>query len=105
MKQRKYAEGFKEQALGKVFARSAGQMVESIAAGLGMNLGTLRGWMKVALRDQKPPPVKAGHAAEVMAVTSAVASTGAVMRASPAFGVFEVSSVLIAGNFTRSRKS
>lgn len=62
MKQRKYAEGFKEQALGKVLARSRDQTVESIAAGLGMNLGTLRGWMKVALRDQKNPPVKALHA-------------------------------------------
>ena len=29
--------------------------------------------------------------------SSAVASTGAVMRASPAFGVFDVSSVLIGG--------
>lgn len=61
MKQRKYAEGFKEQALGKVFARSSEQTVESIAGGLGMNLGTLRGWMKVALRDQQKPPVKAIH--------------------------------------------
>lgn len=62
MKQRVYAEGFKEQALGKVFARSGDQSVRSIAADMGMNLGTLRGWMKQALRDQQNPPVKAIHA-------------------------------------------
>ncbi len=62
MKQRKYAKGFKEQALARVFARSNDQTVESIAASLGMNKGTLRGWMKFALRDQKNPPVKTIHA-------------------------------------------
>lgn len=62
MKQRKYAEGFKEQALGKVFARSSDQTVESIAASLGMNKGTLRGWMRFASRDQQKPPNKAIHA-------------------------------------------
>lgn len=64
MKQRKYVEGFKEQALAKVFARSGDQTIQSIAAGLGMNMGTLRGWMKVALRDQKNPPVKSIHATD-----------------------------------------
>ena len=64
MKQRKYADGFKEQALAKVFARSGDQTIRSIAAGLGMNVGTLRGWMKVALRDQKNPAVKAIHATD-----------------------------------------
>jgi hypothetical protein len=64
MKQRIYVDGFKEQALGKVFARSAGQSVRSVAADLDMNMGTLRGWMKVAIRDQKHPSVKASHAAD-----------------------------------------
>lgn len=64
MKQRMYADGFKEQALGKVFARSGDQSVRSIAADMGMNMGTLRGWMKQAARDQKNPPVKAIHATD-----------------------------------------
>src|ERR1035441_10687690 len=46
VKQRKYVDGFKEQALTKVFARSGDQTVRSIAADVGMNMGTLRGWMK-----------------------------------------------------------
>ena len=58
MKQRKYPSGFKEQALVKVFARSDDQTILSIAEDLNMNMGTLRGWMKVALRDQQNPPVK-----------------------------------------------
>lgn len=61
MKQRKYPSGFKEQALAKVFARSEEQTILSIADDLNMNMGTLRGWMKVALRDQKHPPVKSAH--------------------------------------------
>ena len=64
MKQRKYVDGFKEQALAKVFARSGDQTIHSVAAGLGMNMGTLRGWMKVALRDQKNPPAKAMHGSD-----------------------------------------
>jgi transposase-like protein len=61
MKQRKYPSGFKEQALGKVFARSDDQTIQSIADDVNMNMGTLRGWMKAALRDQKNPPVKSVH--------------------------------------------
>jgi transposase-like protein len=53
VKQRIYVDGFKEQALAKVLGRSGGQTIRSIAADLGMNMGTLRGWMKRALRDQK----------------------------------------------------
>jgi transposase-like protein len=64
VKQRIYADGFKEQALAKAFARSDAQSVRSIAADLGMSMGTLGGWMKRALRDQKNPPVKALHAAD-----------------------------------------
>ncbi|MDQ2948356.1 MAG: transposase [Acidobacteriota bacterium] len=64
MKQRKYPLGFKEQALAKVFARSDDQTILSIADELNMNMGTLRGWMKVALRDQKNPPVKSVHVTE-----------------------------------------
>src|ERR1019366_5160079 len=64
VKQRKYVDGFKEQALAKVFARSGDQTIRSIAADLGMNMGTLRGWMKVAVRDQKNPPAKANHATD-----------------------------------------
>ncbi len=58
VKQREYAEGFREQALAKVLGRSENQSVRSIAADLGMNMGTLRGWMKQALRDQKSPSGK-----------------------------------------------
>lgn len=64
VKQRKYVDGFKEQALTKVFARSGDQTIGSIAADLGMNMGTLRGWMKVALREQKHPSGKAIPSAE-----------------------------------------
>lgn len=45
VKQRIYAEGFKEQALAKAFARSGAQSVRSIAADLGRSMGTLGGWM------------------------------------------------------------
>lgn len=58
MKQRVYVEGFKEQALAKVLGRSDGESIRSIAEDLGMNMGTLRGWMKRALRDQKKPSGK-----------------------------------------------
>jgi hypothetical protein len=64
VKQRKYVDGFKEQALAKVFARSGDQTIRSIAADLGMNMGTLRGWMKVAVRDQTNPPAKAIQATD-----------------------------------------
>jgi transposase-like protein len=58
VKQRIYVDGFKEQALAKVLGRSDDQSIRSIAADLGMNMGTLRGWMKRALRDQKHPSGK-----------------------------------------------
>jgi transposase-like protein len=64
VKQRMYADGFKEQALAKAFARSDAQSVRSIAADLGMSMGTLGGWMKKALRDQKGSGVKALPAAD-----------------------------------------
>jgi transposase-like protein len=54
-----YQSGFKEQALRKVFARSSDQTVDAIAIDLNMNVGTLRGWMKNASRDEKSPPPKA----------------------------------------------
>jgi transposase-like protein len=60
----KYQSGFKEQALRKVFARSSDQTVEAIAIDLNMNVGTLRGWMKNASRDEKNPPPKSAHAAD-----------------------------------------
>ena len=59
VKQRIYVDGFKEQAIAKVLGRSEDQSVRSIAADLGMNMGTLRGWMKRALGDQKNPSGKA----------------------------------------------
>jgi transposase-like protein len=64
VKQRIYVEGFREQALAKVLGRSGDQSVRSIAADLGMNMGTLRGWMKRALRDQKKLSGKAIAAAD-----------------------------------------
>ena len=64
MKQRKYPSGFKEQALAKVFARSDDQTILSIAEDLNMNMGTLRGWMKVALRDPQSPPPKSVHVSD-----------------------------------------
>ena len=60
----KYQSGFKEQALRKVFARSSDRTVESIASDLNMNVGTLRGWMKNASRDEKNPPPKSAHATD-----------------------------------------
>jgi len=59
VKQRIYVDGFKEQAIAKVLGRSEDQSVRSIAADLGMNMGTLRGWMKRALRDQNKVSGKA----------------------------------------------
>jgi transposase-like protein len=59
VKQRIYVDGFKEQALSKVLGRSDDQSIRSIAADLGMNMGTLRGWMKRALRDQNKSSGKA----------------------------------------------
>jgi transposase-like protein len=64
VKQRTYAEGFKEQALVKAFARSGDQSVRSIAADLGMNLGTLRDWMKQAARARTKSPARAVHASD-----------------------------------------
>lgn len=52
MDRRIYVEGFKEQALAKVLGRSEDQSIRSVASELGMQLGTLRGWMKRARRDQ-----------------------------------------------------
>ena len=53
MTKSKYADGFKEQALAKVFARSNEQTIGSVADELNMNKGTLRGWMKVMMREQR----------------------------------------------------
>ena len=64
VKQRIYVDGFKEQALAKVLGRSEDQSVRSIAADLGMNMGTLRGWMKQALRDGKSCAGKAIRSAD-----------------------------------------
>lgn len=64
MKQRKYPSGFREQALSKVFERSGDQTIESIAADLNMSKGTLRGWMKAALRAQGTASVTAVHASD-----------------------------------------
>jgi transposase-like protein len=58
MKHRHYADGFKEQALAKVFARSSEQTVGAVADELNMSEVTLRGWMKVMMREQrKAPPI------------------------------------------------
>jgi transposase-like protein len=64
MKQRKYPSGFREQALAKVFARSADQTILSVANDLSMNKATLRDWMKAAMRDQKHPPAKSAHTSD-----------------------------------------
>ena len=56
MKQQRYTEEFKEQALVKVFGRSSKQSVESIADGLKMSHGTLRNWMKRSVLVQAPAP-------------------------------------------------
>lgn len=55
MKQKRYSEEFKEQALAKVFGRASDQSVESISDGLKMSHGTLRNWMKRSLLEQKTP--------------------------------------------------
>ena len=46
------SEGFREQALRKVFDRGD-RTIDEIAAELGMNLLTLKGWMKVARREAR----------------------------------------------------
>jgi len=59
---RKYQSGFREQALRRVFARGRDQTIDDIAIDLNMNVGTLRGWMRNAMLDQKDPPPKAAKA-------------------------------------------
>ena len=59
-----YSDGFKEQAIAKVFARSGDQTLVSIAADLNITLGTLRSWIRIAMRDQKKLPVKSKRAAD-----------------------------------------
>jgi len=59
-----YSEGFREQALAKVFGRTGDQTLESVAAGLNITLGTLRSWMKIALRDKSKSLVKTKRAAD-----------------------------------------
>ena len=59
-----YPEGFREQALAKAFGRSGEQTLVSVAEDLNITLGTLRSWMKIALRDPKKLPPKAKRAAE-----------------------------------------
>lgn len=59
----------------------------------------LRGWA-----FGLPRPVWRRAKADLISAVSVAARTGAVMRVSPAFGVFEVSRVVIAGNFARFSK-
>jgi transposase-like protein len=60
----KYQSGFKEQALRMLCERSSDQTVESIATDLNMSVGTLRGWIKDASRDEKKPPPKSARTTE-----------------------------------------
>ena len=53
MNKKNYTAEFKAQALAKVFARPGDQGINEIAAGLHMNTGTLKGWMRTATRAQK----------------------------------------------------
>ena len=76
VKQREYVEGFREQALAKVLGRSEDQSVRSIAADLGMNMGTLRGWMKQTLRDGKSPSGKDYTVSRLDAGAAIIGATG-----------------------------
>jgi len=64
MKQQRYSTEFKEQAAAKVFGRSKEQSVESVADDLNMSKGTLRNWMKMSMRAQKPEPASAKPSSE-----------------------------------------
>jgi hypothetical protein len=52
MNKKTYTGEFKTPALAKVFARPGDQGINEIAAGLHMNAGTLKGWMRTVSRAQ-----------------------------------------------------
>ena len=57
----RYSEGFKEQALAKVYSRGNEQSIRSVADGLNINLQTLNQWMKKSKLDSTktmPPKSK-----------------------------------------------
>ena len=56
MNKRRYSKDFREQALSKVYSRPDEQNIDDIATELHMNVGTLKGWMRKATKDQKGPP-------------------------------------------------
>jgi transposase-like protein len=47
----RYSDGFKEQALSKVYSRGNEQSIRSVADGLNINLQTLNKWMKKSELD------------------------------------------------------
>ncbi len=53
MNKKTYTAEFRAQALAKVFARPGDQGINEVAAGLHMNAGTLKDWMRTATRAQK----------------------------------------------------
>jgi len=65
MKNQHYSAEFRQQALSKVFSRSAQQTIRSVAADLHMSLGTLRNWMKHAVAEQTVPGLKVKRASEL----------------------------------------
>ncbi len=64
MNKRRYSKDFREQALSKVYSRPDEQNIDDIATELHMNVGTLKGWMRKATKDQKGPPRQAVKAAD-----------------------------------------
>ena len=48
----KYSEGFKEQALVKVYSRGNAQTIENIADDLNIRIQTLKTWMKKSKLDR-----------------------------------------------------
>jgi hypothetical protein len=79
----------------------------AVIGGRGARLG--KGWeadfarFGVGAFGMVRPDWMRANAALILPI-SVAARTGAVIRASPAFGVFDVSSVVIGGNFTRLSK-
>jgi transposase-like protein len=50
----KYSQGFKEQALAKVYNRRNDQTIQDVADDLSTRLQTLKTWMKKAKLDNTP---------------------------------------------------
>ena len=81
MNKRRYSKDFREQALSKVYSRPDEQNIDDIATELHMNVGTLKGWMRKATKDQKGPPRQAVKAADFTLAERLLAPPAAAKKA------------------------